>query len=372
MHHSCYYVPMRSIWAHPWDITPERVDMLATSGVDEVMIATLYHAATFVDPNSLRTWSIPSATAFVDVPQNRPWSPWIRRANGLNAIAAAEHVRKGGLRARAWIVLLHDLRSPQTLHIRTLAGDRLAHATCPSNPEAQDYASSIVATVADSWSWDGVDVEGYGFYGLTHLDHHAKRPARWSAVVDRQLSICFCPRCVGLYRDAGIDVPRLRTTIRRNAVRSFAGASQQQLGADEGLPMAQGCRRAIVAKMVRQVQGSWRDRQQADLRLFVHPDLHAVGAAATIDPAWSSLGTGYVVVDPNQPSSWVGASVESIRRVVGPSATILAGLVPTNHRVFRSRRDEATLSIAGASRIGWYHMGLIPQAWFRSTRVRAS
>lgn len=360
-------VKMRSAWAHPWDVPDRRLETLARRGIDEIQIACVYHAATFVDPTSLRIRRLRGATALLGSPAGTRPSAWLHRTRSVDAARVAERVRAAGFRARAWVVLGHDLRRPSRFAVRTLGGP-LAHATCPSQPAARSFTEELIGRVATATTWDGLDVEGFGYYGTGHADHHPKRPERWDLEAERLMSVCFCSACTDGMRRAGVDVRELRRTLRAHVVALLGRSGepavpvQQPRMLEEALEVVRDWRASVVRSVVELVHRQWRLHSATEIRLFTTTDHDATGAAQPFDAAWPSQGVGYIVADPGAPRSLIAAQVQATRWQVGPAATIVAGVVPgADSRC--TAAAEARMIAAGASRVSWYHLGLIPDAW---------
>jgi hypothetical protein len=207
-------------YAYSWDVLePGFVDRARELGVDEVAVAVSYHATRAATPWSAeRTAMLAPHSAFYRPVRDQAWGAlrpapagWASPDSAGDAVRA---LNAAGIPAAAWLVLTHNSllgKEHPSLCVRNCFGERYPWALCPSRPQVQEYAATVVAEGLRDLDVASVVLESCGQMGAAHQNHHEKTDAVWSPAVLRLLSVCCCPSCV----DDPTAVSALRTEVRR-------------------------------------------------------------------------------------------------------------------------------------------------------------
>jgi hypothetical protein len=357
-------------YAYPWDFEgdPAAADRAARLGLDRVALAAVYHATragTPLHPDH-RIVDAPWAATYLPVRDGDwrgrrlvPLEPaWTSRPNAFSA--AQRQLREHGLDVEAWVVLTHNLalgrRNPD-LVVRNAFGDAYSYGLCPAAPDVQEYCATLVRAVLTGATVSGIVLESCGPMGLDHAGEHEKTEfARWDENARALLSLCFCRACSGRYQSAGIDVDRLRTSVRDGV--DAGSALEEALGSLA--PAVAEVRTGIAADLRKLLVDQVR-AVAPETRVTLHgsADPWATGAFVTVQPALGD-GIGAVVA-----SCWeVGTGGQRIREL----RTLLPGNVAVGAylRLDREWNDGRKTRIrlqeyleAGMRELHLYHLGLL-------------
>lgn len=365
-----------AVWAYPWDVRdegPDRIaDRLRGIGVDEVNLATNYHAVqAFAPRNPERRTHFALASAYFrpddrygrlePVPYDDMDGDWVAEvSDGL-----------GELTLTSWTVGCHNSRlgmANPDVTIESPHGDDLVFGLCPSNPAVRTYLVALVADLADREQFDRIELETFDyFYGTGWGWHHQKIHARLGTLGEFLLGLCFCEHCRSTAADAGVDVATARETAADALDAVVAGDVPHGLAPE------------------RWIRGHPEVADYVDVREDSLVDLYADLADAAGDTP-----LGYYVGMPEAGREWlVGADVnrladhvdyyclpayESSRTAVldayrtvdalTPDVPIHVGVLPGHPAI----HDRATvvdvvdgLRSAGVPRVSFYNYGLLPE-----------
>lgn len=379
-------------YAYPWDVLgdPGFIDRAGELGVDQVAIATSYHATRAATPWQTGRASVVASHAALyrpvreDAWRSRALRPepaaWVRPVDTTpdSAGDAVRALRAGRTSTALWVVLTHNSllghRFPG-LTVRDCFGQSYPWALCPSRAQVRDYAAILAAECVRDLEVDSVILESCGQMSAVHQHMHEKTDAVWSPAVQRLLSICACTACSRYWADAGLD-PRHATSAIRDRVLALV-ASGDLTVTDDGL--ADDVRDVVLAGRQRatdllrgQVLAAMGTRNP--VVLHGHPDPWVTGALPGLTPAAGKDVQG-VVVPCWQPGT---ASLDVVRVVradlpdgvdVGAYVTAVAATpVPDIAGYVRDIAD------AGAGELHLYHLGLAGPARLPDLRaaVRAA
>ncbi|RDZ34051.1 MULTISPECIES: hypothetical protein [unclassified Haloferax] len=211
-----------AIWAYPWDVLDagprETGARIAELGVDEVTLATNYHAVqAFAPHNPKRRTFFARASSYFrpdggygrlePIPYEGMTGDWVAGiADGLENV-----------RLNSWTVGCHNSRLGMRHRDVTLTsahGDDLVFGLCPSNPDVQEYLTGLVRDLTDSAHFDRIELETFDyFYGTGFGWHHQKIHAQLGTLGEFLFGLCFCDHCRGTASDAGINVESARETV---------------------------------------------------------------------------------------------------------------------------------------------------------------
>lgn len=365
-----------AVWAYPWDVRdegPNRVaDRLREIGVDEVNLATNYHAVqAFAPHNPERRTHFAHASSYF-APDDRYGRLEPIPYGGMAGDWVADIANElGDLTLTSWTVGCHNSRlgmANPDVTIESPHGDALVFGLCPSNPDVQAYLVALVGDLADRDQFDRIELETFDyFYGTGFGWHHQKIHARLGTIGEFLLGLCFCDHCRATAADAGIDVERARETAAGTLDDVVAGRVPHELAPEQWLRA-----NPAVADYV-------------DVREDALVDLYVDLADATGDTP-----LGYYVGMPEAGREWlVGADLdrlaehvdyyclpayESSREAVldayrtadalTPDVPLHVGILPGHPAI----HDEATvvdvvdgLREVGVPRVSFYNYGLLPE-----------
>lgn len=367
------------IWAHPWDLSVRRLDALAAAGITTVSVASLYHAAAFLDPETLRRRTLRGATLLVRSAHPLGAGRLLHRAPAVDGAALVDRLGRRGLAARAWIVLHHDLRVTRSAQVRTVTGDHLPHAPCPTAPEVRQLDLEVARGLAEAASWDGIDLEGVGWHGQEHADHHPKRGAALDELSLSLASLCFCERCAAGFRGVVGPLTALRQRLIRVAgegVRGTGGPSPRTLGPDTAhdVEAILDYRRSVVRTRLGELLAALGPRLAGRVRIQASADPLATGGAAPFDPTWPTTLEGLIVPGAGRSRASVVDDVRRLREVAAGRSIIATLEVPPAEAAGPSghgsaaepgmrSRGTSTARRIGADAISWYHLGMVPTTW---------
>lgn len=362
-------------WAYPWDLRDEGVESVSSRllgiGVDEVNLATNYHAVQAFSPHDVgRKTHFAHASSYFRPDDRygdlRPTPYEGMDKDWVGSIAAAAE----DLRLTSWTVGCHNSRLGMTNPNATLEspyGDDLIFGLCPSNPAVRRYLTSLVGDLASRAWFDRIELETFDYFHGTGFGwHHQKIHADLGTLGEFLFGLCFCDHCREHAAARGVDVE----AAREAAVEALDAIVAGDLSGDT-VPEEWVERRPLVAAYVAARQD----------RLV---DLYADLAAAA-----DGTPLGYYVGTPEPGREWMAGvdldrlsahldyvclpAYESSRDAVlrtyraverlDPDVPVHVGLLPGHPKI----DDPETLSRivdglreAGVPRVSFYNYGLLP------------
>lgn len=245
-------MPEVSLFIYPWDFLHEEVssviDHVASLGVTRLEIATAYHSAELISPR--RTHDVVTTAEANSCHLPLAPSSFSDVATPPSAIAnehpdlyerVVESAQQSGVAVSAWAIAFHNTTlatSRPDLAIENCFGDHFTHGLCPANPAARRYALELLAGVASRGLFDRILVESLSYLLYSHGHPHELWGVRMDPVTRYLLSLCFCRHCVVSGEDRGIDVTRLRATVRNQLTRSWNMAFPAGRDEDDGAELA--------------------------------------------------------------------------------------------------------------------------------------
>ncbi len=236
------------MFAYPWDIAesgPEAfVEQLAEYGVNRLYVATCYHSAEIIVPtrrhrvvvhaeanvahvplpsSTFRDLAIPAGSMATENPQ------LFERL----AIAARSHQ----IQLSAWTIAFHNSRlaglNPESA-IENCFGDRSEHGLCPANRRSVMLATDMVGGLAATGLFESVLLESLSYLLVGHGHPHELWGVRLDTLTRYLLSICFCPSCLRLGGEQGIDGVALRSVIADELHRTWNHPLSMSRNPDDG------------------------------------------------------------------------------------------------------------------------------------------
>jgi hypothetical protein len=250
-----------AIYIHPWDITEEGVrpcfDLLGDRcGLNELFVAAIYHANTFLLPHNPRRmvrWDDGSAYF---VPQHTRWrEARIRPVIGecVDTVAYLHNIVDSA-RKRNWGILFftvfhfsHSMarQYPECCQVDAM-GERPRAYLCPANPDVRAHDLAVVAELMETYGGDGIRYESLG-YGPWNFGFVLNKVDVLPSPRDQHLlSLCFCRSCCARARAEGLDAVGFRKEVRSHLYDSLPKRPQEW---DMGEVNEDWCRNAFGGRL---------------------------------------------------------------------------------------------------------------------------
>ena len=219
----------RGLFLHVWDLQDEGVDRvlgwMRDAGLNQMLIAGSYHSGWFVHPRKEKRrlymtqggvlYFPPDPKIFQSTPIKPEVADFVRGTNWLRL--AGERIDRYGLRMASWTIGVHSTRLGQrypeyTQH--TAYGDSLPHALSIGHDAVRAYLKAICRDLAANYPMYGVQLEAFGWMGVTHGHHHERDLTELRPVEQALLSVCFNPQTMKKANDKGIDAGKARESVR--------------------------------------------------------------------------------------------------------------------------------------------------------------
>lgn len=219
----------RGLFLHVWDLQDEGVDRvlgwMRDSGLNQMLVAGSYHSGWFVHPRKEKRrlymtqggvlYFPPDPKIFKATPIEPAVADFVAGTNWLRR--AGDELDRYGLRMASWTIGVHSTkvgqRYPQyTQH--TAYGDSLPHALSIGHDAVRAYLKAICRDLATNYPMYGVQLEAFGWMGVSHGHHHERDLTELRPFEQTLLSICFNPQTMEKARGKGIDAGRAREAVR--------------------------------------------------------------------------------------------------------------------------------------------------------------
>ncbi|MES2048031.1 MAG: hypothetical protein V4447_06505 [Pseudomonadota bacterium] len=219
--------PYRSLYTYAWDVqdigVTAFVDELLAMGVNDVTLATSYHAGKFIRPhakNAPRVIFPEDGVVYFDPDFSRyaEIQPQAHSDAKIRAVLPAL-LKDGRLKVHGWTVLLHNSRigaaAPQYT-VKNAFGDPYVYSLCPMQPAVFSYAVALCADLATQHDLTSLVLETPGWLPYGHGYHHEFAQVASNACLDILLGLCFCPACKMAAKKNGIAIDGLQTEVKKN------------------------------------------------------------------------------------------------------------------------------------------------------------
>ncbi|HVC82219.1 MAG TPA: hypothetical protein VNL35_17145 [Chloroflexota bacterium] len=218
-----------SVYAYPWDVVDESVETFCRNareqlGVDTISLAVSYHAAKLILPHNPRrkvyypedgsVYFQPDLAAFAD----SPIQPHVGKLALEQDVLAelCQSSAKAGLEIIAWTVCLHNTRLgsayPEYAPVNAF-GDPSITYLCPAQPAARAYTRALAGDLARRYPLKAIQLEAAHHMPFVHGFHHEMQQVRVTPALQILLGLCFCPACLALAREHGVDGARVRRYV---------------------------------------------------------------------------------------------------------------------------------------------------------------
>jgi hypothetical protein len=241
-----------SMYAYPWDVVDESVDVFCRNareqlGVDTISLAASYHAAKLILPHNPRRkvyypedgslYFRPDPTAFAD----SPIQPHVGKLALEQDVLAdlCQGAERAGLEVIAWTVCLHNTRLgstyPEYAPVNAF-GDPAITYLCPAQPAARAYVCALAGDLARRYPLKAIQLEAAHHMPFVHGFHHEMQQVRVTPALQLLLGLCFCPACLELAREHGVDAARVRRYVADDIQTRLAEGGGES---DDGAWMAE-------------------------------------------------------------------------------------------------------------------------------------
>jgi hypothetical protein len=200
------------------DETPDVVlDRLQQAGIGGAVMAAAYHHSRDVFPHNPRrkVAYLEGGTVYFHPTRERytTLTPRVARvAEAADPLAVlCESAQRRGMRASAWLVLLHNTRLAMEVPDcapRTALGDPLLNSLCPAHPDVRQFAQHLAADVA-RYGLETIKLEALSYMPFDHGYHHERSFVPLSPNIRFLLGVCFCPHCLEHARSMYVDADRV-------------------------------------------------------------------------------------------------------------------------------------------------------------------
>lgn len=372
------------MYLYPWDLEDEGTDAvvgrLRDVGIDNLVVATSYHAGKFVRPhaNGPRVYFPEDGTVYFrpDASRYGRIKPRVNsRVDHFDALGAVtRHARD--LTVSGWTVGLHNTPLGQAhpdLVVHSAYGDPLWNSLCPAQPEVRRYLVSLCGDLAHNHPLAEVAIETPGWQAYRHGHHHEFELIDLTPRAQVLLGMCFCDACVAGAGQAGIDAAGLAQRTRDDLDHFFADCTEPHTDplADPEWRAFLAWRADIVTDLVEEVRAAMPEQvglavipttQSPNSLCWIEgSDLAALAKIARLEiPAYQS-GVPAILSD-----------VAATKAAAGPDASLGYILRPTYPNL-PSAGDVRTvvreISATGAASISFYnygHLRLSSLDWIKS------
>jgi len=385
-----------SVFAFAVDVLDEGADNLVAAagdraGVTGVSMAAAYHSARDILPHNPRRsiYFHEGGTVFFHHEPVR-----YGRIQPVAASLVAEHdllrdlctaAESRSMSTRAWTVYLHNSRLG-SLHTdctpMNALGDRFLTELCPAHPEVRRYAVALTADLA-SYPIRSIMAEALHFRTIEHGFHHERYFLDLGPTARFLLGVCFCTSCLDAAVAAGVDALGVQRAVAGRLKAWLAAGSgghepvdRDQLGSYATGEMAGylRTREQTVTSLVAEVQQA---AAEAGVRLTfsAHGGSAKSGKTESSDStatAWmlgvdieevSAVADEFEVLAYGTDTAAIGRIVSEYGSAIALRAEVAVALRPmwpdTTNAEDLSDRVRLAME-RGASRIDFYHYGLMP------------
>jgi len=225
---------------HGWDLAesgiPNVLNWARDAHLNAISLATTYHHGWFLQPNNPRRRSFmpegdvcyfhPDSALYKRTSLRPCVSRYAKKSNLLSTLC--KHLK--GLRLISWTIGNHNtdlgLSHPECTQ-QNVFGDRLPHALCPSNPNVREYLKALCRDLAVNYPIWAIQLEAFGWGAFAHGHHHERDLVGLSPFEQSLMAWCFCPACAESAKESAVDVPYVRSGVKRHLEAAFREAPQR-------------------------------------------------------------------------------------------------------------------------------------------------
>lgn len=227
-----------SIWIYPWDLLDEGIDKVvgevaSNPGVDWLSVTTVYHSGKFLLPhNPNKKLFFPESGTLYFQPSDKwygkikikppVWEGLRERPDFWNELKAAAD--KHGVKLAAWTLGLHNSWLASTYpecSIENVFGDKILTDLCPNNPDVQEYVCAVVEDISNNLPVEKILIESLEYMPFAHGYHHEVLGVPMTAAASYFMSMCFCPHCMKVTEEAGLDSVAIKDYVKTSLSEHF-------------------------------------------------------------------------------------------------------------------------------------------------------
>ena len=236
------------MWTYPWDVIDEGVDRVVgflkdEIGLDAISLSSVYHsydalrthlpARDILVSSEAAIYFQPELGLYRDTPIQPNVHPMARDRDVQTVISKS--CSKRGLGLIAWIVPLHThvlARKHSDCAPRGVFGDRYPGSLCPANPHVREYVRALSRDLDRNHELELIEFESLHYMGFGMFKNSRKVGVDLGAVGHFLMSLCFCPACLHLGNEQGIDVAGIKSRVRSLLIEIFEAGPPELSVAD--------------------------------------------------------------------------------------------------------------------------------------------
>lgn len=397
-----------AVYAYPWDVQDETPPAFCRTvrerlGVDTVSLAVSYHAAKLILPHNPRRrvyypedgslYFRPDPAAFA----GQAIQPHIGELAWDEDMLAAlcREAEPAGLGVIAWTVCLHNTRLGETypqFAPSNAFGEPAITYLCPAQPAVREYVRALASDLARRYPLRAIQLEAAHHMPFVHGFHHEMQQVRVTPALAILLGLCFCPACLALAAEAGVD----GEAVRRHVAAEIDALLAAGGGPDDAGAWLQSYWQSVMGGELARYM-ALRDESVARLLAEVYQAVRAVGTVAVhlqeasavgapphspvLDLAWQ-----YGMAVPPRPGLSDGvavlgyvAEIERFRRELDAYRARIPAEVPLEVGLRPALPDcDSAANLAakvahcaaiGARAVSFYNYGMMPESamdWVRA------
>ncbi len=215
-----------SVWAYPWDIADEGVnvalDWLRDAGFDAIELCPNYHAISTFSPRNRKRSIFYSEQGAVYFPARADRYDRIKpkvyeEPEVVSAYAAVSGaIGARGMQLNAWVIGMFQpwiARAYPDTAIENAFGHRSYAQTCPASPDVQTYLAALLVDLCDQFSIASISLESVGHPGFAYGWVRERILISLGAWTRFMAGLCFCTNCMAAARAHGVDAPGVRRSV---------------------------------------------------------------------------------------------------------------------------------------------------------------
>jgi hypothetical protein len=238
---SANQLSFRSVFAHAWDFADGDIDAVMDSigqmGLNTICMAGTYHSGWFIHPTNPkhRAFMTEGSVCYFHphdaLYQKTKLRPQVSKiCQDKDWFGEVGKRLDHGLRLVSWTIGTHNTRlgllHPE-LTQQNVYGDRIPHALCFVNSDVREYLKALCRDLATNYPLWGIQLESFGWMGFAHGHHHERDLVGLNSFEQDLMALCVCPACSENATKAGIEIPKVKATIKNILDGTFREAPQR-------------------------------------------------------------------------------------------------------------------------------------------------
>jgi hypothetical protein len=223
------------IYCYPWDLGDEGPDraleQIAGWGLDGINLCAAYHRFQAIMPHNPVRKTIAAAQSYLYFEPD--WSRYSDRLRpqlspeGGNAFKeSVDAARRHGLKVCAWLIALHHSPGFQNFPdywLENVFGEKYPFGLCHAYQDVQTFLANLASDLVRMYGVDELELESAHWHRFFNIapQIHDRIGIRLGPLEELALSLCFCPACTQRASGQGIDVERLKASLRAVLAETF-------------------------------------------------------------------------------------------------------------------------------------------------------